>query len=222
MIKVLELFAGSRSVGKVAEELGMEVFSSDINNFDGINYVVNILEFDYSKVPFVPDVIWASPPCTGFSVAAIGHHWTGGKGAYIPKTETARLGIELVKKTLEIIDYYKPKYWFIENPRGVLRKMDIVKNLKRNTVTYCQYGDERMKPTDIWTNSEVWIPRKMCKNGDTCHVAAPRGSRTGTQGRSNAYERSKIPNELCYEILNSCLNEPQNQGISINVRSTTD
>jgi hypothetical protein len=222
MIKVLELFAGSRSVGKVAEELGMEVFSSDINNFDGINYVVNILEFDYSKVPFTPDVIWASPPCTGFSVAAIGHHWTGGKGAYIPKTETARLGIELVKKTLEIIDYYKPKFWFMENPRGVLRKMDIVKNLKRNTVTYCQYGDERMKPTDIWTNSEVWIPRKMCKNGDTCHVAAPRGSRTGTQGRSNAYERSKIPNDLCHEILNSCLNEPQNQGIFINVRDTTN
>jgi hypothetical protein len=222
MIKVLELFAGSRSVGKVAEELGMEVFSSDINNFHGINYVVNILEFDYSKVPFTPDVIWASPPCTGFSVAAIGHHWGGGKGAYVPKTETARLGIELVKKTLEIIDYYKPKYWFMENPRGVLRKMDIVKNLKRNTVTYCQYGDERMKPTDIWTNSDVWIPRKMCKNGDPCHVAAPRGSRTGTQGRSNAYERSKIPNELCYEILKSCLNESQNQGISINVRSTTD
>ena len=205
MIKVLELFAGSRSVGKMAEELGMEVFSSDINNFDGINYVVNILEFDYSKVPFTPDVIWASPPCTGFSVAAIGHHWTGGKGAYIPKTETARLGIELVKKTLEIIDYYKPKYWFMENPRGVLRKMDIVKELKRNTVTYCQYGDERMKPTDIWTNSDVWVPRKMCKNGDTCHVAAPRGSRTGTQGRSNAYERSKIPDELCQEILKSCL-----------------
>lgn len=204
-MKVLELFAGSRSIGKQAELLGMEVFSSDINDFEGINYVVNVLDFDYSKVPFIPDVIWASPPCTGFSVAAIGHHWSGGKGAYIPKTETAKLGIELVKKTLEIINYYKPKYWFMENPRGVLRKMDIVKELKRNTVTYCQYGDERMKPTDIWTNSDVWIPRKMCKNGDSCHIAAPRGSRTGTQGRSNAYERSKIPDELCQEILKSCL-----------------
>ena len=204
-MKVLELFAGSRSIGKQAELLGMEVFSSDINDFEGINYVVNVLDFDYSKVPFIPDVIWASPPCTGFSVAAIGHHWSGGKGAYIPKTETAKLGIELVKKTLEIINYYKPKYWFMENPRGVLRKMDIVKELKRNTVTYCQYGDERMKPTDIWTHSDVWIPRKMCKNGDSCHIAAPRGSRTGTQGRSNAYERSKIPDELCQEILKSCL-----------------
>jgi site-specific DNA-cytosine methylase len=204
-MKVLELFAGSRSVGKSAESLGMEVFSSDITPFDGIHYAVSILDFDVTKLPFKPDIIWASPPCTGFSVAALGHHWTGGKGAYIPATDTARLGIELVKKTIEIIEYFEPTYWFIENPRGVLRKMPFMERFKRNTVTYCQYGDERMKPTDIWTNSDKWIPRKMCKNGAPCHVAAPRGSRTGTQGRSNAYERSKIPDQLCLEILKSCI-----------------
>ncbi len=204
-MNLLELFAGSRSVGKQAEKLGYKVFSSDLVSFEGINYSISILDFDVKKVPFKPDVIWASPPCTGFSVAAIGHHWSGGKGAYIPKTETAKLGIELVKKTIEIIEHFQPKYWFLENPRGVLRKLDVVKDLQRKSVTYCQYGDERMKPTDIWTNSDVWIPRPMCKNGDPCHVAAPRGSRTGTQGRANAYERSKIPDELCKEILKSCL-----------------
>jgi hypothetical protein len=204
-MKVLELFAGSRSVGKIAEELGMEVFSSDLIEFEGIHYPISILDFDVNKVPFQPDVIWASPPCTGFSVAAIGHHWSGGKGAYIPKTETAKLGIELVRKTLEIVNHFQPTYWFMENPRGVLRKLDVVKGLKKNSVTYCQYGDERMKPTDIWTNSDMWTPKPMCKNGDPCHVAAPRGSRTGTQGRANAYERSKIPEELCREILKSCL-----------------
>lgn len=204
-MNVLELFAGSRSIGKQAEKLGMNVFSSDLIEFDGINYAVSILDFDVTKVPFQPDIIWASPPCTSFSVASIGHHWTGGKGAYIPKTEGARLGLKLVEKTIEIINHFQPTYWFIENPRGVLRKMEIMKGLKRNTVTYCQYGDERMKPTDIWTNSDVWTPRPMCKNGDPCHVAAPRGSRTGTQGRSNAYERSKIPDELCFEVLKSCL-----------------
>ena len=204
-MKVLELFAGSRSVGKIAEELGMEVFSSDLTPFDGIHYAVSILDFDITKVPFQPDVIWASPPCTGFSVAALGHHWTGGKNAYIPKTDTARLGIELVKKTIEVINHFQPKYWFIENPRGVLRKMPFMDDLQRHTVTYCQYGDERMKPTDIWTNSDVWVPRPMCKNGAPCHVAAPRGSKTGTQGRSNAYERSKIPEDLCREILKSCI-----------------
>lgn len=204
-MNVLELFAGSRSVGKQAEKLGMNVFSSDLIEFEGIHYPVSILDFDVSKVPFQPDVIWASPPCTSFSVASIGHHWTGGKGAYIPKSEGAKLGLKLVEKTLEIINHFQPTYWFIENPRGVLRKMEMMKKLKRNTVTYCQYGDERMKPTDIWTNSDMWVPRPMCKNGDPCHVAAPRGSKTGTQGRSNAYERSKIPNDLCEEILTSCL-----------------
>jgi hypothetical protein len=204
-MKVLELFAGSRSIGKIAEELGMEVFSSDLIAFEGIHYPISILDFDVTKVPFKPDVIWASPPCTGFSVAAIGHHWMGGKGAYIPKTDTAKLGIELVKKTLEIIEHFQPTYWFMENPRGVLRKLDVVKGLNKQSVTYCQYGDERMKPTDIWTNSIMWEPKPMCKNGDPCHVAAPRGSKTGTQGRANAYERSKIPEQLCREILKSCI-----------------
>jgi hypothetical protein len=203
-MKVLELFAGSRSIGKASEILGYQVFSSDLINFEKIDYVTSILDFDINKVPFQPDIIWASPPCTGFSVAALGHHWTGGKNAYIPKTDTAKLGIELAKKTIEIINYFKPKYFFIENPRGLLRKMDFMDNFIRQSITYCQYGDTRMKPTDIWTNSTKWIPRPMCKNGDDCHIAAPRGSRTGTQGLKGSYERSKIPEDLCLEILKSC------------------
>ena len=207
-MKVLELFAGSRSIGKMAERMGMEVFSSDINNFEDINYVANILEFDVSKVPFKPDVIWASPPCTSFSVASIGRHWyLDDKGVPQPKTESAELGKMLALKTIEIIEYFDPTYFFIENPRGMLRKMDFMNNKKfiRNSVTYCQYGDDRMKPTDIWTNNIYWNPRPMCSNGDACHVSAPRGSRTGTQGLSNAYERSKLPNLLCFEILKSCI-----------------
>ena len=202
-MKVLELFAGSRSIGKAAESLGHEVFSSDINAFPGIDYLCDILMFDRKQMPFQPDMIWASPPCTGFSVAAIGHHWTGGRGAYIPKTETAKLGIELLRETLRIIDEINPKVWFIENPRGLMRKMPELEGKHRKTVTYCQYGDSRMKPTDIWTNSRTWNPRPMCKNGAPCHEAAPRGSRTGTQGLKSNYERSKIPNDLCIEIIKS-------------------
>jgi hypothetical protein len=204
-MKVLELFAGSRSVGKVADQLGWEVFSSDFEAFEGIDYQIDILKFDVSKVPFKPDIVWASPPCTGFSVAAIGRNWEKTETDAIPKTDTARLGIELVKKTIEIIDYFQPQYFFIENPRGMLRKLEIVQRFKRQGVTYCQYGDDRMKPTDIWTNSDKWIPRPMCKNGDSCHISAPRGSSTGTQGLANAYERSKIPEQLCLEILQSCI-----------------
>lgn len=207
-MKVLELFAGSRSIGKVAEQFGWEVFSVDINDFEGIDYVTDILDFDYNEVPFVPDIIWASPPCTTFSVASIGHHWHKN---YEPKTDKCLVGIEIVKATLTIIDHFQrlnPSLtYFVENPRGLLRKMDFMQHLNRQTVTYCQYGDTRMKPTDIWTNSKHWTPRPMCKNGDTCHTSAPRGSRTGTQGLKGNYERSKIPTDLCVDVLLSCSKE---------------
>jgi hypothetical protein len=204
-MKVLELFAGSRSIGKVADRLAFDVYSSDIEQFGGIDYVTDILDFDVTKIPFKPDIIWASCPCTAFSVAAIGKNWTKVGDDYIPKNPRADFGLKLVQKTLEIIEHFNPTYFFIENPRGMLRKMPIMADLPRQGVTYCQYGDTRMKPTDIWTNSTKWIPRPMCKNGDPCHVAAPRGSKTGTQGLKGSYERSKIPEDLCYEILNSCI-----------------
>ena len=204
-MKVLELFAGSRSFSKVAEELGYDTFSVDIKEFDNIDYVVDILNFDLNKITFKPDVIWASPPCTYFSVASIGHHWNKDN---TPKTKEAILGCQIVIKTLEIINDLQPDYFFIENPRGKLRKLKFMNKLPRTTVTYCQYGDKRMKPTDIWTNhlysplfSNGWNPKPICKNGDSCHVSAPRGSQTGTQGLKGNYERSKVPYELCKEIL---------------------
>lgn len=204
-MKVLELFAGSRSIGKMADRMGWECYSSDINDFEGIDYVVNVLEFDVNKVPFKPDIIWASPPCTSFSVASIGRHWyTDQFGRPQPRSESAELGQQLVLKTLEIINHFDPTFWYIENPRGMLRKMPFMPNHLRKGVTYCQYGDDRMKPTDIWTNNHFWSPRPMCSNGDACHVASPRGSQTGTQGLKGAYERSKLPSLLCYEILKSC------------------
>lgn len=216
-MKVLELYAGSCSIGKEARKLEYEVFSSDIEQFGHIDYVTDILKFDYKKVPFVPDIIWASPPCTGFSVAAIGHHWGGGHRAYEPKTETAKLGIKLVKKTLAIVKHYQKLnpnlIYYIENPRGVLRKLGILDQVPfHHTVSYCKYGDKRMKPTDIWTNNPNWKPKDMCKNFkyDTegnvlnrhCHhEAAQRGAKTGTQGLKGDYQRSMIPATLCKEVL---------------------
>lgn len=82
--------------------------------------------------------------------------------------------------------------------------MDFMKNLPRYTITYCQYGDTRMKPTDIWTNYPNPNFKPMCKNRDKCHVAAPRGSKTGTQGLQNSIERSKIPEEFCDYIVKLC------------------
>ena len=207
MVKVLELFAGSRSFSKVAEEFGYETYTTDIEPFDNINQVCDIGDFDVDKMEEefgTPDIIWASPPCTTFSVASIGHHWKGGNRAYIPKTKEAELGIKIIKLTLILINIISPKYYYIENPRGLMRKLDFMESLPlRSTVWYCQYGDTRAKPTDIWTNNPLWIPKPVCKNGnkDCHHEPAPRGSRTGTQGKNNAFERSKVPYELCKEIL---------------------
>jgi len=206
-MRVIELFAGSRSIGKAAEALGLDVWSTDLHPFDGVDLAEDILKLSADDIPHAGEdtILWASPPCTGFSVASIGRHWTGGHRAYIPNSDTARLGMELVQHTLKLIEDINPRYWFIENPRGVLRKLPIMEGLTRHTVTYCQYGDERMKPTDIWTNCEGWTPRPACKNGSPCHVAAPRGSSTGTQGRKGNYERSKIPHDLCMEVLVSAV-----------------
>jgi hypothetical protein len=210
-MKVLELFAGSRSIGKVCQELGHPVLSTDIKDFGGIDYVCDIRIFDKNMVGFVPDVIWASPPCTGFSVAAIGKNWVKGE-EFTPKTESAKLGIVLLDATLELIRHYlriNPKLiWYIENPRGKMRKsprLHPTTKVFRHTVTYCQYGDTRMKPTDIWTNNVNWTPRLACKNGMPCHVAAPRGSKTGTQGLKGNHLRSVVPYELCKEVIESVL-----------------
>jgi hypothetical protein len=82
--------------------------------------------------------------------------------------------------------------------------------IPKATVWYCRYGDKRAKPTDIWSNhiyslfnTKGWHPKSECFNGNKkCHhESAPRGSKTGTQGLKGNYERSKIPYELCKEIL---------------------
>lgn len=209
-LNVLELFAGSRSFCKAAEERGHNTFSSDIEQFDGIDYAVDISDFNIDELPFNPDVIWASPPCYAFSISSVRHHfhrYDNGDGTFHhePKSETAKKGVEMVEKTIETIQALRPTYYFVENPRGLLRKLKIMEYFPiHSTVTYCQYGDERMKPTDIWHNNPYWQPRPMCKNGDDCHMSAPRGSRTGTQGRKNSFDRSKVPHELSLEVIRSC------------------
>lgn len=78
--------------------------------------------------------------------------------------------------------------------------MDWMQFAPRYTVTYCQYGDNRMKPTDIFTNHPDPQFKPPCKNGDPCHERAPRGAKTGTQGLSKI-DRSRIPDELCEHIV---------------------
>lgn len=197
-MKILDLFAGTGSATQAFEDAGHEVIRVELDPYfeaherDILKLTPEYLREKYGEFDF----IWASPPCTTFSVASIARHWKNGK----PSREALR-AIELVKHTLRLIDLLNPKLgWLLENPRGLLRKQDFMQWQQRRTVTYCQYGDIRMKPTDIWGYAGNWTARPACKNGDGCHVAAPRGSRTGTQGLKGSKLRSMIPYDLGKEI----------------------
>lgn len=206
-LKVLELFAGTRSIGKAFESKGHDVFSVEWDkNFENINLYADILKVSAGDILSRfghPDVIWASPDCTTFSIAAISHHRRRNPdtGNLDPVSDYAKFCDKVDQHVLQLIKDLNPALYFIENPRGGMRKMVWMKSLPRYTVTYCQYGDTRMKPTDIWTNHPDPQFKPMCKNGDPCHVPAPRGSKTGTQGLKNSRERSVIPKLLCQHIV---------------------
>ena len=209
-MKVLELFAGTRSIGKAFESRGHEVYSIDWDrDFENIDLYTDIgrLTSDIILSKFGrPDVIWASPDCTTFSVAAISRHRRQNKetGTLDPISDYARFCDEVDQNVLKLIKELHPKLYFIENPRGGMRKMVWMQDLPRYTVTYCQYGEDRMKPTDIWTNHPNPQFHPPCKNGDPCHIRAPRGAKTGTQGLKGSKDRSIIPKLLCEHIVDIC------------------
>lgn len=157
-LKVLELFAGTRSIGRTFEENGHEVFSVEWDKkFEDIDLYEDVLKVtakDILEKFGRPDVIWASPDCTTYSVAAISKHRKRNKetGNLDPITEYATFCDTVNTHVLDLIKELNPTYYFIENPRGAMRKMKWMQKIPRYTVTYCQYGERRMKPTDIWTN----------------------------------------------------------------------
>jgi len=226
-MKILELFAGSKSIGKVAEARGHEVVSVDINPFEGIDIVKDIHLLKLSDLPWIPDVIWSGTPYTTYSVAAISHHRDG----TIPKTDFA-IKCDAMNIHVNNLIQQANCIFYIENPRGMLRKMPFMQKFERRTVTYCSYGDMRMKPTDIWSNnfrslfnSYGWDPKPVCHNykyddeGNILrkhchHEGAQRGGtirklrekgidavKGGTESLKDNYERSKMPEELCIEII---------------------
>jgi hypothetical protein len=204
-MRVFDLFAGTGSATAAFQQHGDEVLTFDNDPSFELTEVLDLstVTADYLLSKYgQPDFVWASPPCTAFSVASIGKHW---ERSGVPKTLAALKAQKLVAHTKQLIQELAPtKGFVIENPRGMLRKLPVLADLQRHTVTYCQFGDTRMKPTDLWTNLDTWNPRPACKNGDPCHEPAPRGSQTGTQGRGGAKEKAMVPFELGADI-RSCI-----------------
>lgn len=208
---VLELFAGTRSIGKAFEAKGHKVFSVDWDqSFQDIDLYADIGQLSAQDViklcGGVPDVIWASPDCTTYSIAGIRFHRRKNYETeeLEPISDYAKQCDLINAHLMELIQELKPKYFFIENPRGGFRKMKFIQGIPCYTVTYCQYGDTRQKPTDIFTNHPKPDFKPPYKRGAPCHEAAPRGSKTGTQGLKNKKERARIPEELCNHIVTIC------------------
>ena len=211
---VLELFAGTRSIGKAFERRGHKVYSVEWDkDFENIDLYADVGTLTADQIISLcggrPDVIWASPDCTTYSIAGISHHRRRDliTGNLNPISEYAKFCDKVNQHVLDLIHELKPKYYFIENPRGGFRKMEFMKDIKCYTITYCQYGDNRMKPTDIFTNYPDPNFKPPCHNGDSCHQSAPRGSATGTQGLKGSKERSKIPDQFCDYIVELCERE---------------
>lgn len=227
-MKVLELFAGTRSIGKAFEAAGHEVFSIEWDEqFADIDLYADIMTVTAADIVEkfgLPDVIWASPDCTTFSIAAISHHRRKDPitGYLEPVSEYAIFCDKVDNHVMELIDELnemrkeqglRELIWFVENPVGGMRKTRWMEGRPRYTVTYCQYEldkpvqERRKKPTDLWTNIPDPQFRPMCSNGDPCHASAPRGAKTGTQGLKGSKERSVIPRMLCEHIVYICERE---------------
>lgn len=199
-MKMLDLFCGTKSVSKAFEAAGWEVYTVDWDAQFQPTLCADIgsltVEDIINLCGGIPDVVWMSPDCTSYSVAAIGKHRRKNikTGELEPRSDYAHFCDKVNAHIIDVVvNQLKPTYWFIENPRGGMRKMGFVNSLPRYTVTYCQYGDKRMKPTDIWTNHSDPQFKPPCKNGAPCHEAAPRGSTSGTAGLKNKVERARIP-----------------------------
>lgn len=193
---MLEVFSGSGNMARAFREAGYKTLTVDLHKDADLQIDVREITYDMvvEHLGKEPDVIWLSPPCTGFSRAAIGTHWKD----YRPD-KVAQEGIALFAECFRLIMLFRNSRFYIENPEGMTGTLPILDRLPRYGITFCQYGEKRQKPTSIWTNDAMFVPRR-CRRGQSCHDLAPRGSKTGTQGLKNSYDRGSLPIQFCREL----------------------
>lgn len=183
MKPTLDLWCGTKSATKAFEEYGSEVISVDIDPSWEPTYCVDILDCEPLIARHAPYGFgWGSPNCKFHSIANSQNwskHWDKDKN---PISKEVLEMEKRVRFTLYLLNKYCENF-VLENPRGMLRTRPFMLRYFRQTVTYCQYGDTRMKPTDLWGRFPLGWEAKSCRQGASCHVAAPRGS--ATKGSSN-------------------------------------
>ena len=149
LMRLLELFSGTGSVGSVATQMGYEVTSVDRDM--QATHMCDISDWDYEQYP--PkyfDVLWASPPCTEYSRALTTR----------PRDiEAANI---IVQRALDIVEHFEPRFWKIENPQsGLLNDQTIMWGIPYKDIDYCKYGMPYRKRTRIWNNVFGWEPRPL-------------------------------------------------------------
>jgi site-specific DNA-cytosine methylase len=210
MKRMLELFAGTKSVGKVFEADGYDVISLDYNPKFNTTHVADILTWDYRVYPpFYFDVIWASPDCTTWSIATGGRYRTkqniyGLNNQYQPRATDAN---KMILRVIEILNYFQPNCWFIENPRGLLIHFPPLKEFIEemganvNLVYYGNYNNWGFpKPTHIWSNLPLWDDEIIPEMDTKTYVIKLKDGKPKRYYKAfrfkSAEERSKIPSEL--------------------------
>lgn len=220
-MKVLELFSGTEGISNEFRKRGHECFTVDWDKQFPSSFhcdIATLTKGDILDKFGVPDVVWIGTDCTTYSLSAVYRHRKKNAltGDLEPQTDYARKCDETNQHVLDLVRELKEinpnLIWFIENPRACLQKMSWMKPLDKYKylITYCQYSkrlpleQRRMKPTNIWTNhpDPKFLP--PCTNGSPCHVRAPRGSKTGTQGMGTHVDRSTYPQELIEHIVDIC------------------
>tara|TARA_R110000868_G_scaffold98912_1_gene272368 strand:- start:608 stop:1270 length:663 start_codon:yes stop_codon:yes gene_type:complete len=217
MIKVLELFSGTKSIGKVCDQLGWESVSVDL--IMEADHKCDIMDFDYKqyeKDEF--DIVWASPPCTEYS--KLQDCWLNRmrKGELYTKEIQEKHMTEgdiLIKKTFEIINYFNCEYWFMENPQsGRMKDRDIMKDITFYDVDYCMYSDwGYRKRTRIWTNKkdfEAKLCDKKCGNmvgtlhktnlGNADRIKRANISNVDKFNGTSQTDRYRIPEDLIFSL----------------------
>ena len=209
--KLLDMFTGTGSVARVAEDLGYEVHTLDMDHRCKPDICVNILEFDYRSA-FIPgyfDVVFASPPCDTFSAARRSNIGRKVKGEIMTAEtllrDTLNLGVPILRKCQEIIEYLQPKTYFIENPFTGSMKNYI--DSTPAVYDYCMYGFGYKKSTAIWSNVELQgcrCDRSHLINGrHRCTAIGTSKSQQGQGGGGSKHGRYAIPRDLIQELL-SC------------------